>query len=165
MDEGEKAVVRVGMSVRGLTLTHDRLGRNSIVIVGDRTVFGNTANSVGCKITKRTTSRCWDSGPVSSSTGLANSHGLWETGGMKKPQLTNVDWLGPRDEMDRASHRFGKCSECGEIVCVEKAVTDGPSTLGKTSEILDEAFRIHVRLKHSEDFNLTAIPATERHDA
>jgi len=38
------------MSVRGLTLTHDRLGRNSIVIVGDATVFVNTANSVGSKI-------------------------------------------------------------------------------------------------------------------
>jgi hypothetical protein len=84
---------------------------------------------------------------------------------MKKPQLTNVDWLGPRDEMDRASHRFGKCSECREIICVEKAVTDGPSTLGKTNDILEEAFRIHLRLKHSEDFDLTAIPATERHDA
>jgi hypothetical protein len=56
--EGEKAVVRVGMSVRGLTLTHDRLGRNSIVIVGDRAVFGNTANSVGCN-QETTTSRSW----------------------------------------------------------------------------------------------------------
>jgi hypothetical protein len=25
--------------------------------------------------------------------------------------------------MDRASHRFGKCSECHETICVEKAVT------------------------------------------
>jgi hypothetical protein len=40
-----------------------------------------------------------------------------------------------------------------------KAVTDGPSTLGKTSEMLDEAFRAHVKLKHSEDFNLAAIPS------
>jgi hypothetical protein len=31
---------------------------------------------------------------------------------MKKPELTDVGWLGPKDEMDRASHRFGKCSEC-----------------------------------------------------
>ncbi len=84
---------------------------------------------------------------------------------MKKPELTDVEWLGPRDEMDRASHRFGKCSECQEIICVAKAVTDGPSTLGKTSEILNEAFRAHVQLKHSEDFNSAAIPATERHDA
>ena len=67
--------------------------------------------------------------------------------------------------MDRASHRFGRCSECHEIICVEKAVTDGPSTHGKTSQILDEAFRIHIKLRHSEDFNLAAIPATERHDA
>jgi hypothetical protein len=36
--------------------------------------------------------------------------------------------------MDRASHRFGKCSECREIICVEKAVTDGPSTLRQTNE-------------------------------
>jgi hypothetical protein len=84
---------------------------------------------------------------------------------MKKPELTDVGWLGPRDEMDRASHRFGMCSECHEIICVEKAVTVGPSTHGKTSEILDEAFRTHVKLKHSEDFNLAAMPASERHQA
>ena len=66
--------------------------------------------------------------------------------------------------MDRASHCFAKCSACHEIICVEKAVTDGPSTLGKTVEILREAFRDHVKLKHSEDFNLAAIPATERHE-
>jgi hypothetical protein len=84
---------------------------------------------------------------------------------MKKSELTNVDWLGPRDEMDRASHLFGKCSECHEIICVEKAVTDGPSTQGTTSEILHEAFRTHIKLKHSEDFDLAGIPATERHDA
>jgi hypothetical protein len=84
---------------------------------------------------------------------------------MKKPELTTVGWLGPRDEMDRASHRFGKCSECHEVICVEKAVTDGPSTQGQTGETLNEAFRTHVKLKHSEDFNLAAVPATERHDA
>ena len=65
---------------------------------------------------------------------VAKPSGLWETGGMKKPELTDMAWLGPKDEMDRASHRFGKCSECHEIICVEKAVTDGPSTQGKTSE-------------------------------
>jgi hypothetical protein len=84
---------------------------------------------------------------------------------MKKPELTAVGWLGPRDEMDRASHRFGNCSECHEVICVEKAVTDGPSTQGQTTEMLNEAFRTHVKLKHSEDFNLAAVPATERHDA
>ena len=81
---------------------------------------------------------------------------------MKKSELTDMAWLGPKEEMDRASHRFGKCSECHEIICVERAVTDGPSTLGKSSEMLHEAFCAHVRLKHSEDFNLAAIPATER---
>jgi hypothetical protein len=44
--------------------------------------------------------------------------------------------------MDRSSHRFGKCSECHEIICVEKAVTDGPSTQRQTSELLYEAFRM-----------------------
>jgi hypothetical protein len=83
---------------------------------------------------------------------------------MKKPELTDVGWLGPRDEMDRASHRLGKCSECHEIICVEKAVTDGPSTQGQTNEILYSAFRIHVKLKHSDNFNLADVPATERHD-
>ncbi len=63
--------------------------------------------------------------------------------------------------MDRASHRFGKCSECHETICVEKAVTDGPSTGQETNEMLYEAFRTHV----SEEFNLAAMPATERHEA
>jgi hypothetical protein len=70
---------------------------------------------------------------------------------MKTTELTDVGWLGPRDEMDRASHRFGKCSDCHEIICVEKAVTDGPSTQRKTSEMLYEAFRTHIMLKHSQD--------------
>lgn len=34
--------------------------------------------------------------------------------------------------------------------------------LRETSEMLNEAFRTHVKLKHSEDFNLAAVPATER---
>ena len=38
------------------------------------------------------------------------------TWGMKKPELTDMGWLGPKDEMDRASHRFGKCSNCDEII-------------------------------------------------
>jgi hypothetical protein len=67
---------------------------------------------------------------------------------MTKPELINAGWLGSRDEMDRASHRFGKCSSCHEIIGVEKAVTDGPSTQGKTSEMLYEAFRTHV--SHAE---------------
>jgi hypothetical protein len=70
---------------------------------------------------------------------------------MKKPELTNVGWLGPKDEMDRASHRFGKCSECQEIICVEKVVTDTQDTQPETAEMLHKAFRTHVELKHSED--------------
>jgi hypothetical protein len=54
---------------------------------------------------------------------------------MKKPELTDLAWLGPRDEMDRASHRVGVCPECHELICVEKAVTDGPSTQAQTTEI------------------------------
>lgn len=69
---------------------------------------------------------------------------------MKKPGLTDVGWLGPKDEMDRASHRIGKCSECQETICVEKAVTDGPSTLRETTEQLFEAFRKHTDLRHSD---------------
>ena len=67
--------------------------------------------------------------------GLAKLSGLWETGGMIKPELTDVGWLGPRDEMDRASHRFGKCSECHEIICVEKAVTDTQRGLAATKTL------------------------------
>ena len=67
--------------------------------------------------------------------------------------------------MDRASHLYGKCSECHEIICVEKAVIDGPSTRATKNETLDEAFRSHVKLKDSEDFYVAAIPATGRHDA
>jgi hypothetical protein len=59
--------------------------------------------------------------------------------------------------MDSASHRFGKCSECHEIICVEKAITDGPSTQQKTSDMLHRAFRTHVKLKHSEDFSQPAV--------
>jgi hypothetical protein len=75
---------------------------------------------------------------------------------MKKPELTDVAWLGPKEEMDRASHRFGKCSECHEIICVEKAVTDPPDTQPETTEMLYKAFRTHVKLKHSEDFSQAA---------
>jgi len=78
---------------------------------------------------------------------------------MKKPELTGVGWLGPKYEMDDASHRFGKCSECHEIICVEKAITDGPSTHGETTEILYKVFRTHVKLKHSEDFS-QALPGS-----
>ena len=90
---------------------------------------------------------------------------LWEADQMRRPELSNVGWLGPRDEMDRASHRFGKCSECDETICVQKVVTEGPSTLQETNESLAEAFGAHVKLKHSEEFNQAAISATERHDA
>jgi hypothetical protein len=82
---------------------------------------------------------------------------LWETWGMKKPELTDVGWLGPRDEMDRASHRFGKCSECHEIICVEKSVTEAQSTQLATNDTLYEAFRTHVTLKHSEDASQAAV--------
>ena len=52
-----------------------------------------------------------------------------------------------------------------ETICVEKAVTDGPSTGQETNETLYEAFRTHVKLKHAEEFNLAAMLATERHEA
>jgi Protein of unknown function, DUF488 len=73
---------------------------------------------------------------------------------MKKPELTDVGWLGPRDEMDRASHHFGKCSLCHEIICVEKAVTDTPSTQPETDERLYErgnAARFHDGEVHPRD--------------
>jgi len=76
---------------------------------------------------------------------------------MKKPELTDVGWLGPKDEMDRASHRFGKCSACHEIICVEKAVTDTQSTQAETNELLNKAFRAHAEAKH--------VPNTPRADA
>ena len=57
-----------------------------------------------------------------------------------------------------ASHSFGKCSECGEIICVEKAVTDTQSTRSETTELLYKAFRLHVRLNHSADFSDAAAP-------
>ena len=72
--------------------------------------------------------------------GVAKPCGLWETGGMKRPELTDMAWLGPRDEMDRASHRFGKCSECHGIICIEKAVTDGPSTREKPVKCCTKRF-------------------------
>jgi hypothetical protein len=53
--------------------------------------------------------------------------------------------------MDRASHLFGKCSECDEIICVEKAVAEKQNTQQETDEMIYKAFRTHVKLKHSED--------------
>jgi len=68
--------------------------------------------------------------------------------------------------MDSASHRFGKCSKCHEIICVEKTVTDAQNTQPETNEMLDRAFRTHVKLKHSEDVSQAAArivrEATER---
>ena len=78
---------------------------------------------------------------------------------MATPKLTDVSWLGPKDEMDRASHRFGKCSECHEIICVEKAVADKQNTQQETNEMIYEAFHAHVKLKHSEDINQAASQA------
>jgi hypothetical protein len=93
----------------------------------------------------------------SDTTGVAFGSGVWETkGDMKIPELTDVGWLGPKYEMDSASHHFGKCSECHEIICVEKAVTDTQNTQPATHEMLDKAFRTHVKLKHSEDFSQAA---------
>jgi hypothetical protein len=72
---------------------------------------------------------------------------------MRTPELTDVGWLGPKYEMDSASHRFGKCSECHEIICVEKAVTDTQNTQPETIEMLYRVFRAHVNLKHSENIS------------
>jgi len=66
---------------------------------------------------------------------------------------TDMVWLGPKDEMDRASHLIGKCSECHEIICVAKAKADRQQTQQETREVLDEVFRTHIKLKHSEDFS------------
>jgi hypothetical protein len=81
---------------------------------------------------------------------------LWETRDMTTPELKDVGWLGPRLEMDSAGHRFGKCSECHEIICVEKVVTDSGSTQTETTEMLYKVFRAHVAIKHSEDMNQSA---------
>ena len=75
---------------------------------------------------------------------------------MATPKLTNVSWLGPKEEMDRASHLFGKCSECSEIICVEKAVADKQDTQQDTNEMIYKAFGAHVKLKHSEDASQAA---------
>jgi hypothetical protein len=92
------------------------------------------------------------------STGVASSIGLWETGDMRTPELIDVGWLGPRYEMDDASHRFGKCSECHEIICVEKAVTATENTQPETTEMLYKVFRTHVELKHSDGFQRNRCP-------
>ena len=66
--------------------------------------------------------------------------------------------------MDDASHRFGKCSACHAIICVEKAVTDTQNTQPETTEMLYEVFRTHVKLKHSEGLsreNLRNLPLSE----
>jgi len=70
---------------------------------------------------------------------------------MATPKLIDVSWLGPKEEMDRASHLFGKCSECYEIICVEKAVADKHDTQQETNEMIYKAFGTHVEWKHSGD--------------
>jgi hypothetical protein len=75
---------------------------------------------------------------------------------MATPKLTNVSWLGPKDEMDRASHLLGKCSECLEIICVEKAVANQQDTQQETNEMIYKAFGTHVKLKHSEEASQAA---------
>jgi hypothetical protein len=75
---------------------------------------------------------------------------------MATPKLTNVSWLGPKDEMDRASHLLGKCSECFEIICVEKAVANPQDTQQETNEMIYKAFGAHVKLKHSEEASQAA---------
>jgi hypothetical protein len=81
---------------------------------------------------------------------------------MTRPELTDVGWLGPRYEMDDASHRFGKCSACHEIICVAKVATDPQSAQTETTDMLNKVFRAHVKLKHSEDFSFR--PDRERSD-
>ncbi len=61
--------------------------------------------------------------------------------------------------MDRASHLFGKCSECHEIICVEKAVADKQNTQQQTNEVINKAFRTHAKLKHSENADQAAMQA------
>jgi hypothetical protein len=75
---------------------------------------------------------------------------------MATPKLIDVSWLGPKDEMDRASHLFGKCSECFEIICVEKAVADKQDTQQETNEMIYKAFGSHLKLKHSGDASQAA---------
>ena len=58
--------------------------------------------------------------------------------------------------MDDASHHFGKCSECHDIICVEKAVTDTENTQPETTEMLSKAFRKHVELTHSKNLDHVA---------
>ena len=58
--------------------------------------------------------------------------------------------------MDSASHRFGKCSECHEIICVEKVATDSESTQTETTEMLYTVFSAHIALNHYEDMNNSA---------
>lgn len=69
-------------------------------------------------------------GDLSGVQGMVKLAGLWESDVMKKPELTDVGWVGPSDQMDRASHRFGQCTECHETICVEQALPMG-RTLGK----------------------------------
>jgi len=118
-------------------------------------ISGSAVRGVGTEYINRRPNR-GNTEIVCETQGLAKLSDLWETVTMTQPELTDVGWLGPRDEMDRASHRLGKCSECHEIICVEKAVTDRQNTQPETNEMLYKAFRTHVKLKHSEDSSQAA---------
>lgn len=75
---------------------------------------------------------------------------------MATPKLIALSWLGPENEMDRASHLFGKCSECDEIICVERAVADKQNTQRETDEMIYKAFGTRVKLKQSDDASQAA---------
>jgi hypothetical protein len=90
------------MKAMGLPAPQEGCWRNIAISLIDRVV------SVNRLITGRHPVKPRGSGSVWNIHRVAKPFGLWETGGMKKPELTDAGWLGPRDEMDRASHRFGQ---------------------------------------------------------
>lgn len=79
---------------------------------------------------------------------------------MEKPELTDLGLLGPMDEIDRASHHISKCSACHEIISVEKAVADGPSTQRQTSELLE--LYVHTRTRSISKLRSNLKKASDR---
>ena len=75
--------------------------------------------------------------------------GLWEGDDMKSPELTNVGWLGPRDEMDRASHRFGKCSASARPIGHGLFDADGFIALRALAEAVTGAIHLVPRPKRT----------------
>jgi hypothetical protein len=66
---------------------------------------------------------------------------------MENPKLTGESWLEPKAPLARATHLISACSECYEIICVEKAKSK-EDIEKQTRASLNAAFQAHIKARH-----------------